>query len=295
MKDLAVEQQQCFYELLPECTEYKFDEHKILRQNIGYAIYGSMSNDNESTTESNKKSEDLSDTDVVDAINYDEKAKNVIETIYNKICKYTIGTDNTQPIYFGIIYNVIFAPNINVNPKKEKEVKNEENKETNIEIKEPVKEEEERESLISYIPIFTIRRNIQEKSTLTSSEQEGNTKSENKANYEIWYIDIGGRVYKSWTDYVENNNLPKCTMVLPKDGCYQADVSYPVTEDYSTVWLEIRESPACTWTSAICNGMDIVSGIAALGTTGLCVAGMFTPLAPVAIVTGKLSWNIIEI
>ncbi|GAB1866187.1 DUF4781 domain-containing protein [Camponotus japonicus] len=298
MKNLAIEQQQCFYELLPECTEYKFDEHKILKQNIGYAIYGlPTSNENESTIESNKKSEDSSDTDadIVDTINYDEKAKNVIDTLYNKIREYTIGTNNTQQekkIYFGIIYNVIFPPKMNVNPKEEKEVKKEENKETNTEIKEPVKVEEEKEFPISTIPIFTIRRNIEEKSilksltTLKSLKQEENTKTENKADYEIWYIDIGGRVYKSWIDYVENNNLPKCTMVLPKDGLYQADVSYPVTEDYSTVWLEIRESPACTLTSTICNGVDIASGIAGLGATGLCVAGMFTPLAPIAVITG---------
>ncbi|XP_011252354.2 uncharacterized protein LOC105248951 [Camponotus floridanus] len=290
MKNFAIEQQQCFYELLLECTAYKSDEHEILKKNIGYAIYGlPTSNENESTIESNKKSEDSSDIDanIVDTINYDEKAKKVIDILYNKICKYTIGTNMTQPIYFGIIYNVIFSPKINVNPKEEKEVKKEENKETNkkTEIKEPVKEEEKEFPVLS-IPIFTIRRNIEEKSTLKNLKQEENIKTENKADYEIWYIDIGGRVYKSWRDYVENNNLPKCTMVLPKDGLYQADVSYPVTEDYSTVWVEIIESPACTLASAICNGVDIVSSIAGLGVAGLSAVGMVTPLAPVVVITG---------
>ncbi|EFN69521.1 hypothetical protein EAG_08812 [Camponotus floridanus] len=279
MKNLAIEQQQCFFELLPECIEYQFNEHKFLRQNIGYAIYGLPEYCLYDLCVSNEKSEDISDidADIADTIKYDEKAKNVIDIIYNKICEYTIGTNNTQPIYFGIIYNVIFS-------LKEKEVKKKMNKETKTE-----KKEEEKEPTISSIPIFTIRRNIQKKSE-TSKYSKKSTKIENKNDYEIWYIDTCGRVYKSWIDYVENNNLPKCTMVLPKDGFYQADVSYPITEDYSTVWLEITESPACRWTSVICNRVDIVSGITGLGSTvGLCVASLFTPLAPIAVMTGLVT------
>jgi len=273
MKNLAIEQQQCFYELLPEYIEYQFNEHKFLRQNIGHAIYGLPEYWLCDLWTSNKKSKDISDTDadIADIIEYDEKAKNVIDIIYNKICEYTIGTNNTQPIYFGIIYNIIFPPKMNIN------------KETKTAKKESVKEEEEKEPTISSIPIFTIRRNIEKKSDTPKNSKE-NTKIENKADYEIWYIDTCGRVYKSWLDYVENNNLPKCTMILPKDGFYQADVFYPITEDYSTVWLEITESPACRWTSVICSEMDVVSNIAGLGTV---VASLFIPLRPIAVMTGQ--------
>lgn len=282
MKNLAIEQQQCFYELLPECIEYQFNEHKFLRQNIGYAIYG-LPEYWLSDYMSNKKLENITDidADIADTIKYDEKAKKVIDIIYNKICECTIGTNKTRPIYFGIIYNVIFAPKMNINLKEKKEVKEKINKETKI--KETVKEEE-KEPTISSIPIFTIRRNISKKFDTSKS-----SKIENKADYEIWYIDTCGRVYKSWIDYVENNNLPKCTMILPKDGFYQADISYPITEDYSTVWLEITESPACKWTSIICNRVDVVSGIAGLSTVGLGVASLFTPLAPITIMTGQFS------
>ncbi|KAM0728492.1 hypothetical protein ACS0PU_005274 [Formica fusca] len=311
MKSLAVKQQQEYYEYLPDCIEYKFEEHKYLRQNIGYTIYGLPSNalpsnENANITENricleteNRicleteiscywKPEDSNDTDadIIDKVNYDEKARSVINMIYNKICECTIKNNNTQPIYFGIIYNIIFCRNMNVQPKK-KEVK----KETKTEVKESVKEEEEeKESAISSIPIFTIRKNIQKTSdTVKSLKQKEDIKNEVQADYETWYIDICGRVYTSWADYIENNNLPECTMVVPKDGFYQADSSYPITEDNSTVWLEVIDSPACTLKKKICNGMDIASAIAGFGTVGLSVASMFTPLAPAALVTGLVA------
>ncbi|KAL6444027.1 hypothetical protein ACFW04_001757 [Cataglyphis niger] len=293
MKNLAAEQQQCFYELLSDCIEYKCNEHKYLRQNIGYAIYGlPMSNENASkeNIENNNScswkpehSNDI-DADVTDTVNYDEKAKSIIDIIYKKICD-IIKNDNTQPIYFGVIYNIIFCPKMNVQLKK-KEVE----KETKTEVSESEKEEEEKDSAVSHIPIFKIRRNIQKKSdTVKNSKQNENTKTEIEEDYEIWYIDICGRVYENWTDYIKNNNLPPCTMVVPKDGVYQADLSYPVTEDNSTVWLEVIDSPACALTTRICNKMDIVSTIAGFGTAGLGVASLFTPLAPAVIATGLVA------
>lgn len=300
MKSLAIEQQQCFYEILPEWIEYKSDEHKYLQQNIGFAIFGlPMNNEKASATESNScywKSENSNDTDadVTDTVNYDAKAKNVIDIIYSKIRECTIGTNNTdnEPICFGIIYNVIFRPEMNVKSKK-KEVKNEVKKETKTEVKESVKEDEEKE--FALIPIFKIKRNIQKKSdTAKSTKQKENT-TKVEADYEIWYIDTCGRVYKSWKDYMEENNLPKCTMVLPKGGFYQADLSYPITEDYSTVWLEVIDSPACKWTAKISNGIDVISNIAGISTVVISVASLFTPLAPAVAVTGKLSQDVIDV
>ncbi|XP_072753732.1 uncharacterized protein [Anoplolepis gracilipes] len=300
MKSLAVEQQQCFYELLSDCIEYKFDEHKFLQQNIGYAIFGPpKSIENTSTIESDScywKPEDLNDTDVdiTDKIDYDEKAKNTIDIIYKKILE-TVETNNTRPIYLGIIYNVIFPPKMNVKSEEKKEVKKEAEKETKTEIKESAKEEEKKnESAISLIPIFQIWENIQKESDTV--EQKENARTEIEANNKIiCYIDTCGRVYKTWTDYLENNDLPQCTMVLPKGGFYQADKSYPATKDYSTVWLEVIDSPACAWTARICNGIDVASNIVTYCTVGLSVASMFTPLAPVTLTTGLVATGVSSI
>lgn len=47
----------------------------------------------------------------------------------------------------------------------------------------------------------------------------------------IIVIDIHGRVYKSWELYLENNRLPKCTMVYPKNGKYMAEITNEEDEE----------------------------------------------------------------
>ncbi|CAL7948439.1 unnamed protein product [Xylocopa violacea] len=103
---------------------------------------------------------------------------------------------------------------------------------------------------------------------------------------EVWYIDLCGRVYKNWEDYITNNTLPKCTMVFPKNGFYQPDPSCEITEEYSTVWLEVLNSPACNVKSTILAGADTVSSVVGAVGLGLGIASMFTPLAPVTIGAG---------
>jgi len=297
MKTFAIEQQQCLYELLPDCTIYKSNEHIYLKQNIGYAIYGPPESTKDASVKENSscycKTENLNDTDVADIVGYNKEAQKIIDKIYDKICTYTVKIDDSQPIYFGIIYNIIFRPKQNIKSKK-KEVKKEVKKEMKTKIEKEPKENEKEPLAVSFIPIFKIRKNIQKESeTKKSAKQENTSTAEiEEIQYETWYIDATGRTYKSWTNYIEKNNLPECTMVLPKNGFYQSDPIYSPTEDYSTVWLEIVDSHACTWTAKLCNGMDVVSSVVGFGTVGLTVASMFTPLAPVVVVSGKLSFNI---
>lgn len=314
--EYACEQQQCFYEFLSECFAYQPDEHKYLKRNIGYAIYGPPIDNNDtrnSTTESitestieittennttdttdntgeiipllasmeanniNSQLENFEneDPDIADTLDYNEKQKAVIDKIYSKICDCVLEKDNPQPIYFGIIYNVaIICSKTDVKPKEE---------ETQVDRQDNDVKEEDNLPILA-IPIFTIRKSTRKQSTTTkAARNKGNEPTEDETSYDVWYIDTSARVYKTWLGYKNNNNLPECTMVLPKDGCYQKDENYPATEDYSTVLLEIVESPACKWTAKLCNGMDIASTVLGIGGMGLCVASMFTPLAPIAV------------
>ncbi|XP_028048403.2 uncharacterized protein LOC105832085 isoform X1 [Monomorium pharaonis] len=291
MKMFATEQQQCFYELLadPDWTIYKSDKHKYLKQNIGYAIYGSPESTKDAKKEEpsscyyeTKNSNDMDD--VADTVKYNNQAKKVIDKIYEQICKCTIETDDTEQIYFSIIFNLIFRSKTNVKPKKE--VKKKVKKEAKAEIKEKAKEDKKELLIVNPVPIFKIRKSVQNNFKTTKSIEQENTPIADEIQYETWYIDTNARVYKTWADYKKNNNLPQCTMVVPKDGFYQADPDYPITEEYSTVWLEIMDSPACTWKAKICNGIDIASSVIGIGTVGLGVASLLTPLAPVVIVSG---------
>ncbi|XP_014472060.1 PREDICTED: uncharacterized protein LOC106743067 [Dinoponera quadriceps] len=279
MKSLAIEQQQCFYEHLCDCMKYQFDEHKYLKQNIGYACYGPPNNENTDAIESNvhyNTENQNEDADITDTVDYNDKAKAVIDKIYHKICEYTIGTNCNEPIYFTIIYNVVVCSK----PKKSKE---------------EIDETEERDDkgfVVIPIPIFKIWRKKEIKGTEKKAKKEKEAAKKllkTDEEYEIWYIDTTGRIYKDWADYKTNNNLFECTMVLPKDGLYQPDPSCPITEDYSTVWLEIMDSPACSLASQICSGVDIASAITGTGAAVLGVASLFTPLAPVVAVTGLVA------
>jgi len=315
--EFAYELQQSYYEFLPECTKYKPNEHKYLKQNIGYAIYGppekkddsaeeekpdnsTKENKSDSTEETkcddnakenkseNTESNDCSksensnntDADIADIVDYNEEQKVIINKIYEKICV-CVEENNSQPIYFGVIYNVIIFEEC-VNSEKENQPKQQvDNKEENE--TEQTDVTKKNNLPISSFPIFTIRKNIKKQSDTT------NTATDDETSYETWYLDTATRVYKDWSDYKINNTIPECIMILPKDGCYQADESKPITEDYSTVWLETMDSPACSLTTKLCKGLDIASTVVGIGGIGLCLASMFTPVGPVIGAAGKSS------
>ncbi|XP_025991740.2 uncharacterized protein LOC105198575 [Solenopsis invicta] len=290
MKIFAIDQQQCLYELLPDYTIFKSDERKYLKQNVGYAIYGSPTKTKGNSTKIENNcyfiTENPNDAnDATDIVKYNEEAKKIIDKMYDRICEFTIETDDFQSIYFGTIYIMIFRPKRNVKPKK-KEEKKEVKKDTKAVIKKEPKKDENELFDITFIPIFKFKKSVQKKCKATKTSKQENTPTAVEILYETWYIDLSGRIYKTWEDYKTNNNLPQCTMVLPKDGFYQPDPNYPFTKDYSKVWVEIMDSPACRWTSKLCNGIDIASSVVGIGTVGLSFASLFTPLAPIVIVSG---------
>ncbi|XP_068982993.1 uncharacterized protein [Bombus flavifrons] len=252
MLRIAKEQQQEYYELLAEWTLYEEDEYKYLRQNIGFAIYGPASEDKTADVVLYNKDKITNSYDLVETFYYSKKAKNTIDIIYDKILEFgeeniKAGTEeksNTKGVYYGVIFNVMFHPkNNSVNVPALKE---------------------ENEVNVYLTPIFKIK--------YSQCEEQ-----------QIWYIDIKGRIYKSWTDYKDNNTLPPCTMVLPKDGFYQPDTTYEITEKYSTVWLEIIESPACNPINTFLNVADTASSVIGVAGVALGVASLFTPIGPVVL------------
>ncbi|XP_076652492.1 uncharacterized protein LOC143358869 [Halictus rubicundus] len=109
----------------------------------------------------------------------------------------------------------------------------------------------------------------------------------------IWYIDNTGRVYKSWPDYVQNNTLPKCFMIIPKDGVYQCNPHYTVTKRSSTVWTHTVQSPACASAKNVLNVIDHASNVMSItAAAGLGIVSLFTPLAPIALGASLISCGV---
>ncbi|XP_076234808.1 uncharacterized protein LOC143179453 [Calliopsis andreniformis] len=288
MLNIAEIQQQQYYELLPNWTVYKKKEYKYLKQNIGYALFGPPteskdSNKSNATTVILTDNVSTDNSDITDAFHYNPKFQEMIDGIYDQICKFGEGVEK-DTICYGLIYNVTFRCNherCSVEHSKNKETlrkkentenkrENSENKEENSENIKEVNENEKQEINIEVTPVFKIRR-ICRKTTKTT-----------KCNlYDTWYIDVNGRVYANWEDYTTNNTLPKCTMVLPKNGFYQSNPNYEITEDFSKVYLEILDSPACSTSASVLKQIDTISTVASVVGLGLSIASLFTPAAPV--------------
>ncbi|XP_014613408.1 PREDICTED: uncharacterized protein LOC106791912, partial [Polistes canadensis] len=264
MVSYAIEIQQQYYELLSDWTKYEMQDYDILKQNIGYALFGpptepcQVDNMENNTIDSSsvvsyvlKNAEEL--TKVNEGIHYKKDAMRLISLIFDQIIEY--GKQSDESIFCGIIYNIIF----NV-PKEKREVSNQEN--ADIDTEKIMKE-------IQAVPIFKI------KNYCTTSSTEN-----------IEYIDNNGRVYKDWINYKTNNTLPACVMVLPNEGFYQPNPEFSITEICSTVWVEVCFSPASSLSAQLVSGADTASTILNVGGLGIALASLVTPIGPVVALAG---------
>lgn len=253
MTKLATKYQQNFYELLPDWFQYSPDEYQYIKQNIGFGLFGPSQTDENKQGSASQENCPVNINDGTDIFSRVVYDKQSCKII-DRIYKKIIeyGTeDKSSPIHVGIIYNVTL--NHTVVKKSQRNATNSCDNESNE---------------VYPIALFKIMR-------LNST----------------WYIDNDGRIYKSWEDYLNNNKLPKCTMVVPKDGVYQCNPYYKITEQSSTVWIEVKDSPACAVKNKILNVCDNVSNVVAVGTfVGLGVTSLVTPVLPVLAAAGTTSF-----
>lgn len=246
--------QQDLYGSLPGWTKYQDKEYKYLRQNIGFSMFGPPSTDKDSQI---TELASLMDN-VTDITHYSKEQLQTIHTIFSKIKKYEKTVHEKKYILFDIIYNVTISYQL----LQEKQSRSKAaNKEKN-----------------KYSDFEALRINAIFKTASTNDKEH--------------YIDEGGRIYKDWKDYLDHNTLPKCIMVVPKDGSYQPDSHCEMTDNFSKVALETKESPACSLLHRLLFGADIASGVAASVALGIGITSMFTPVAPIAMGASALAMGI---
>jgi hypothetical protein len=68
------------------------------------------------------------------------------------------------------------------------------------------------------------------------------------------FVDSNCRVYKDWDDFLNNNQLPKCTYCYPRGGVYDGD-------DNDQVYLEYGKTPAAKPQSVVCSALDTASTV----------------------------------
>ncbi|XP_049788187.1 uncharacterized protein LOC126191378 [Schistocerca cancellata] len=96
------------------------------------------------------------------------------------------------------------------------------------------------------------------------------------------FVDMNCRVYSSWQDYLTHNELPEGKFCWPLKGIYSADSN-------DKVQLGWGSTPAAQPGRKVVKVADTVSTVAALGATGMCVVGVFTPLGPLMAAAGVCS------
>lgn len=167
------------------------------------------------------------------------KETTIIDSIYQKILE---ASRSKKSLYVAVIFNVLCGI-------------------------------EKDEKFVIPVPIFMVKRCIEKekKSSITRQKKIGKT-----ALYSccVHYIDLEGRIYKNWTDYVTTNTLPKCLMVLPMGGLYQANPDASNTAEKTYVWVEIGPSPVAT---KITPYLDIASTALGLGALGVGVVTLAAP------------------
>uniref|UniRef100_A0AC34PZL6 DUF4781 domain-containing protein n=1 Tax=Panagrolaimus sp. JU765 TaxID=591449 RepID=A0AC34PZL6_9BILA len=97
------------------------------------------------------------------------------------------------------------------------------------------------------------------------------------------YLDASGRFYRSWEEYLTENELPKGLMIYPKDGHY-------CLENSDTVVLNARETPSCSLTARTKDYLDkaaTIGGVLLIGTTVVAPMAAFSAATMASIANGS--------
>ncbi|KAJ8730085.1 hypothetical protein PYW07_017123 [Mythimna separata] len=97
------------------------------------------------------------------------------------------------------------------------------------------------------------------------------------------FIDHDARVYETWVDYLTENKLPKCVMVVPQNGEYTGTLN----GEMPVVNLTVTASPELGPGAQVLNAVDNISTAANVGALVAVVGSIFaTPVvAPVLVGT----------
>ncbi|XP_066997091.2 uncharacterized protein [Anabrus simplex] len=85
------------------------------------------------------------------------------------------------------------------------------------------------------------------------------------------FIDYSARVYQTWKDFLNNNELPECRYCYPYDGFYQ-------TDDNGVVLVDFGKTPACNVKRKVLSGLDITNAGVSFGSAVISVASLFFPI-----------------
>lgn len=87
-----------------------------------------------------------------------------------------------------------------------------------------------------------------------------------------YFIDLTGRCYNGWSNFLEENIFPSCIYCYAKNGFYTCD-------EHGNVLVEFGESPESKGVRKASHYGDTAAGIAGFGCAGVAIASIFCPIA----------------
>uniref|UniRef100_A0AC35G2K5 DUF4781 domain-containing protein n=1 Tax=Panagrolaimus sp. PS1159 TaxID=55785 RepID=A0AC35G2K5_9BILA len=113
-------------------------------------------------------------------------------------------------------------------------------------------------------------------------------------NHSPKYVDIHCRIYNSWSDWKENNHLPKLRYCYPKNGYFSCSDKGHMFDPALDPVVEYGTSPACKLSSQTARIFDITAAIGTLGVFVTSIATLLTPAgwigAPILLTAEAVGW-----
>uniref|UniRef100_A0A914QZK7 DUF4781 domain-containing protein n=1 Tax=Panagrolaimus davidi TaxID=227884 RepID=A0A914QZK7_9BILA len=101
-----------------------------------------------------------------------------------------------------------------------------------------------------------------------------------------WFVDLEGRAYKSWEDYLSDNKLPRGEICFPIDGIYSTRPINKDEKESAALLLDNAKTPACKLVKKIVSATNTAMTVASFGSLAIAVAGMAITVTPVVAVAG---------
>uniref|UniRef100_A0AC35F0V4 DUF4781 domain-containing protein n=1 Tax=Panagrolaimus sp. PS1159 TaxID=55785 RepID=A0AC35F0V4_9BILA len=101
-----------------------------------------------------------------------------------------------------------------------------------------------------------------------------------------WFVDLEGRAYKSWQNYLSSNKIPRGEICFPINGIYSTRPIEKDLNESTSLLLDRTETPACGLVKRILSVTDTAVTVATFGALAIAVAGLAITVTPVVAAVG---------
>uniref|UniRef100_A0A914Z9I1 DUF4781 domain-containing protein n=1 Tax=Panagrolaimus superbus TaxID=310955 RepID=A0A914Z9I1_9BILA len=110
--------------------------------------------------------------------------------------------------------------------------------------------------------------------------------NESNTDDTCWFVDLEGRAYKGWENYLSSNKLPKGEICFPINGIYSTRPIEKCQNESTSLLLNRGTTPSCSLVKRILSVTDTAVTVATFGALAIAVAGLAITVTPVVAAVG---------